>query len=166
MKIKPLNEDWSDLEHAYGSAQDVPELLETFKQSPNRRTWDNLWSCLCHQGTFYSATWWALPHIVEVVKNTTSKDEQEFYLFLTTIEITRQICKVSLTEDEQALRDYAFEQAVQLTPAYLSRHLENADVLQSVLAFYAVLGQNAHLAEMLIMLPKSLENVLDEKIEM
>lgn len=162
MTLKSLQEDWSDLEHAYGSAKDLPELIKQFESCPDSRTWDALWSRLCHQGTFYSATWWALPHLVEIVKNTSSPQEQELYIFLTSIEITRQVCKVILNEQEEVQRQIALKQAIALSDSYLQRHQDNADVMQSVLAFYAVIGKNAHLAEMLLMIPQSLENILDE----
>ncbi len=69
--------DWSSLQHAYGSAGDIPDLLAAADSSSDaaesgsdmagtqredqRRVWDALWSRLCHQGTVYPASFAALP---------------------------------------------------------------------------------------------------------
>ncbi|MCP3997555.1 MAG: hypothetical protein GY722_21210 [bacterium] len=56
---------WSKLEHAYGDASDVPKLLEGLAPDSNDPIWLELWSRLCHQGTVYSASFAALPHLAE-----------------------------------------------------------------------------------------------------
>jgi hypothetical protein len=57
--------DWAALEDAYGSAEEVPQLLAAAEHGGRarraRRTWEDLWSRLCHQGTVYSASYAALP---------------------------------------------------------------------------------------------------------
>jgi hypothetical protein len=71
---------WSELRHAYGSATNVPEILRRLaseRRDPLRErapgearthpdAWDDVFSCLCHQGTTYSSTYAALPHIVQL----------------------------------------------------------------------------------------------------
>lgn len=57
--------DWSKLEHAYGSAEDIPELLAKLSTSESARVWDDLWSRVCHQGSVYSASLPVLPHLLE-----------------------------------------------------------------------------------------------------
>ncbi len=50
---------WAALQHAYGAADDIPELLanlsipkdERSEDDPIEDTWEELWSSLCHQGT-------------------------------------------------------------------------------------------------------------------
>jgi hypothetical protein len=61
---------WHDLEHAYGSAGDIPDLLRQLPtaavRSPDgeREPWFTLWSALCHQGDVYPASFAAFPHII------------------------------------------------------------------------------------------------------
>jgi len=49
--------DWAQLRHAYGSAEDIPQLLEALTPDPSDDSWAELWSRVCHQGTIYSASW-------------------------------------------------------------------------------------------------------------
>ncbi|MER5278836.1 hypothetical protein ABT025_24220 [Streptomyces sp. NPDC002809] len=53
--------DWSQLSHAYGSAEDIPALLDRIASDPASGHWSDLWSALCHQGSVYSASFAALP---------------------------------------------------------------------------------------------------------
>ena len=57
--------DWAELQHAYGSAEDVPALLAAAAETSDEtgKVWDDLWSRLCHQGTVYSASRAALPRV-------------------------------------------------------------------------------------------------------
>lgn len=58
--------DWSQLTHAYGSAENVPGLLDRLTTSPDEQSWDDLWSALCHQGSVYSASFAALPWLANI----------------------------------------------------------------------------------------------------
>ncbi|MET7641009.1 hypothetical protein [Streptomyces sp. NPDC005438] len=58
--------DWSRLSHAYGSAEDVPALLDQLAGAPDPELWNDLWSALCHQGSVYSASFAALPWLAEM----------------------------------------------------------------------------------------------------
>jgi hypothetical protein len=73
---------WKELRHAYGSAEDVPALLQAlaaeatpqFSDHPaearnNPTPWDEVYSSLCHQTSAYSATYAAFPHIVEIAES-------------------------------------------------------------------------------------------------
>ncbi|MFF1873877.1 hypothetical protein [Kitasatospora herbaricolor] len=53
--------DWSQLNHAYGTAQDIPGLLDAMSPDPEDACWERLWSCLCHQGAVFTASYAALP---------------------------------------------------------------------------------------------------------
>ncbi|GAA1539142.1 hypothetical protein GCM10009730_55400 [Streptomyces albidochromogenes] len=52
--------DWSQLQHAYGTAEDIPALFERLGTEPNDEAWSDLWSRLCHQGSVYPASFAAL----------------------------------------------------------------------------------------------------------
>ncbi|MEZ5095037.1 MAG: hypothetical protein R2731_02265 [Nocardioides sp.] len=78
--------DWRGLQDAYGSAELVGGLLER-ADTDERAVWDELWSRLCHQGTFYTASYAALPRLAELA---TRRDPAGFVepLFLATSIIT------------------------------------------------------------------------------
>lgn len=59
--------DWSALSHAYGTADDLPEILAelTPHESP---VWGELWSRVCHQGTTYSASPYVLPILLQLAQ--------------------------------------------------------------------------------------------------
>ncbi|MCQ4212588.1 hypothetical protein [Streptomyces longispororuber] len=58
--------DWSKLEHAYGTAEDVPALFERLGTERNDEVWKDLWSRLCHQGSVYSASFAALALLADL----------------------------------------------------------------------------------------------------
>jgi hypothetical protein len=70
----PLDSDrWAELEHAYGEASDVPAWLEALGRGDETIEWDEegeveiwhpIWSALCHQGSVYTASHAAVPHLV------------------------------------------------------------------------------------------------------
>ncbi|MFB6894662.1 hypothetical protein ACFCX4_35865 [Kitasatospora sp. NPDC056327] len=53
--------DWSQLSHAYGPADDIPDLLDRIASERDAELWNDLWSAICHQGSVYSASFAALP---------------------------------------------------------------------------------------------------------
>ena len=62
---------WERLGQAYGSAGDIPELLRAVEALPPYVGGDgdpyyDLWSALCHQGTIYTASYAAVPHLVRI----------------------------------------------------------------------------------------------------
>ena len=63
---------WTDTKHAYGSAENIPVLLEKIYQNPSDdgsnetdEIWSTLWSSLCHQGDVFTASALASPHLIE-----------------------------------------------------------------------------------------------------
>ncbi|MBE9558230.1 MAG: hypothetical protein IMF08_15340 [Proteobacteria bacterium] len=57
--------DWSSLNHAYGKADDIPQLLQQLSPDKTAEAWDELWSRICHQDTVYSASFPCLPFLLE-----------------------------------------------------------------------------------------------------
>ena len=57
--------DWAKLRDAYGSATDIPLLLDQLSPEPNAEVWGELWSRICHQGSVYSASFAAIPRLTE-----------------------------------------------------------------------------------------------------
>jgi hypothetical protein len=63
--------DFSSLQHAYGPAGDIPDLLERARNAPAPDTyrdepWFSLWSSLCHQGDVYTGSYAAVPELVAI----------------------------------------------------------------------------------------------------
>ncbi|MGC0314407.1 hypothetical protein [Kitasatospora acidiphila] len=61
---------WHELEHAYGSAEDVPALLRALTgadQEAVAEADEELWSSLVHQGTVYQATVVAVPFLARLL---------------------------------------------------------------------------------------------------
>jgi uncharacterized protein YbaR (Trm112 family) len=73
---------WSQLRHAYGFADDVPQMLRDLAKEPNHEAWDRIWSALCHQSTVYSASYAAVPHIVATAERQSPKDQAMFWAFV------------------------------------------------------------------------------------
>ncbi|HEU4670565.1 MAG TPA: hypothetical protein VFR91_07640 [Dyella sp.] len=85
---------WSELRHAYGAATDIPALLGQLASYPDERSyqdepWFTLWSSLCHQGDIYSASFAAVPHIVQALAANTSRASVSYFLLPASIEVAR-----------------------------------------------------------------------------
>lgn len=58
--------NWKELKHAYGSAEDIPQIISALTPDPKSSAWDDLWSRVCHQGTTYSASSAVLPFLLNI----------------------------------------------------------------------------------------------------
>ncbi len=65
--------EWLELGHAYGSAHDIPILLTRLASGDNDAL-DPLFGALCHQGSVYSASFAAMPHLVAIAKQLSDPD--------------------------------------------------------------------------------------------
>lgn len=87
---------WNELQHAYGRAGNVPDLLRTLASStgPNARVqdepWFSLWSNLCHQGDVDTASYAAVPHVVHIASQAAEPVDFGFFQLPTAIEFARQ----------------------------------------------------------------------------
>ena len=86
---------WSRLTHAYGSAEDIPDMLRRLAADPQPRRasveepWFMLWSSLCHQGDAYAASYAAVPHLVAIAAATAGPIDFSFFQLPACIEIAR-----------------------------------------------------------------------------
>ena len=51
---------WKNLRHAYGSAEDLPDLLAHLDPDPKSPVWNELWGRVCHQYSTLSPS----PHVL------------------------------------------------------------------------------------------------------
>src|SRR5690242_17129987 len=64
--------NWKELNDAYGSAEDLPELLAELEPDPNSPVWGELCSRACHQYSTYSASPHVLPYLLEAAASWTT----------------------------------------------------------------------------------------------
>ena len=57
--------EWGHLEDAYGTADQIPQLLADL-EGGSEAALDELFSCICHQMSVYSASIAALPHLIAI----------------------------------------------------------------------------------------------------
>ena len=82
--------DWSQLEHAYGPAVDVPDQIRALV-SPDEKTraralWE-LYGNIFHQGKRYEATAFAVPFLLEVLRESATPDRAELLELLASLAV-------------------------------------------------------------------------------
>jgi len=80
--------DWSSLEHAYGTAEDVPGLIRALiSPSPDERrgALDDLCGNLWHQGSIFEATSYAVPFLIELAASDKTPDRHLVLGYLGTL---------------------------------------------------------------------------------
>lgn len=84
------------MQHAYGDAADVPEMLRALASSTKPKSgsqaepWFSLWSSLCHQGEVYTASYVAVPHIVQIASEAKASIDFSFFELPAAIEVARK----------------------------------------------------------------------------
>ena len=87
---------WEELQHAYGIATDVPDMLRALASSTEptasyqAEPWFSLWSSPCHQGDVYTASYVAVPHIVQITSEAKGPVDFSFFQLPAAIEVARQ----------------------------------------------------------------------------
>ena len=94
---------WSELQHAYGAAADTPALLKQLADLPsaekNNEPWFSIWSALAHQGDVYSASFAAVPHLIDALATAPLKADFSYFQFPAWVEVCRVKNGVSVPED-------------------------------------------------------------------
>ena len=80
---------WSQLDHAYGPAGNIPDLLRAVERG-EQELWDELVPCLCHQGTVYTASYAAVPHIVRIGVAEPLAEQILFWSFVGAVAVSRE----------------------------------------------------------------------------
>lgn len=97
------NPRWKELHHAYGVALDTPELLKQLYSFPTSagesEPWFTIWSSLAHQGDVYSASFAAVPHVVDALSKGPEKACFDYFQFPAWVEICRFNNDVSVPTD-------------------------------------------------------------------
>ncbi|RSM19487.1 hypothetical protein CDV31_001647 [Fusarium ambrosium] len=80
--------DWASLQHAYGSAEDVPDLLRALRVHDERElnnVYFALYSNIFHQGTRYEATSYAVPFLYALLDAKDTPRRGELLYFITSV---------------------------------------------------------------------------------
>ena len=82
------DKEWSELTHAYGSAEDVPALLAQLNAADKQTREDafsELFGNIWHQGTVYPATVKALSELITLLKSPDCKDRDSVTILVASI---------------------------------------------------------------------------------
>ena len=138
---------WKNLSHAYGSADDIPELLRQLKTAPPPKNyqsepWFSLWSSLCHQSDVYTASYAAIPHIVAIAKTKNLKERFDHLHFIAFVEACRHRKKAP-SIPAFLKKDYrsALEQAGKLTLECLIENWDEKELAVLLGAFAVLRGR-------------------------
>ena len=148
--------EWSRLSHAYGPASDTPKLLTDLAHSPGPKAdyrsepWFSLWSSLCHQGDVYTASYAALPHVVEIADTADGTIAFDFFALPAAIEVARQNGRGPAIPDHLA---DAYHAAIARLMDSVFRHKDDPwdePTLLSAIAAQAISKGHADVAEAII----------------
>ena len=112
---------WKELKDAYGSASDIPNLLRQLEDFPSssssKEPWFSIWSALAHQGDVYSASFAAVPHIVQTLSLAPAKAPEDYFHFPVWVEICRYRKNISIPDDLLPAYTEALDKLPQLVSA-------------------------------------------------
>lgn len=160
---------WDQLRHCYGPSSNIPDLLRRLAANPQPSKgddgpWEPLWSALCHQGDVYTASYAAVPHIVQIALDATSPIDFSFFLLPARVEIARTRKRgPDIPQDLQ--QDYfaALRKLIECAARHAASEWD-ISMLLSVLAAIAAAKGQPDLADLLTELPSSVIERLDENM--
>jgi hypothetical protein len=136
---------WSDLQHAYGDAEDIPVLLKQLADIPssrgNEEPWFSIWSALAHQGDVYSASFAAVPHIVNALASAPLTADFSYFQFPAWVEICRVKNNTSVPSDLAPAYFESLSQLPVLVAAASSRSWDEDFLCCALSAIAAAKGQ-------------------------
>lgn len=133
---------WSELSHAYGIATDIPPLIRHLAKQPGQvapddEPWHSLWSSLCHQGEVYSASYAAIPHVVDIAISTRGPIDFGFFLLPAAVEVARVGGR---GPDMPEFLVSAYEGAIQSLPECVAAHRTEPWTQDMIIAASAALS--------------------------
>jgi hypothetical protein len=146
---------WRELDHAYGKAADIPDLLRQLAGLPSSAgedaPWFPLWRALAHRGDVYSASFAAVPHVVRALATMPTRADAGYFQFPAWIEICRQRHDITLPSDLQADYSAALAALPGLVAAAARRRWDD-EFLSCALAALAAAKGSADVAEAMLAL--------------
>jgi hypothetical protein len=130
---------WSELEHAYGKAKNIPSFLAKLSDATETKikkdAWFYLWSALAHQGEVYSASFASVPHIIQALKKNINNLDISYLSFPVWVEICRNNKSINIPED--IAKDY-FLSISELPKIIISAESRDWDEEFTVLAISSI----------------------------
>jgi hypothetical protein len=112
---------WAELEQGYGTAEDVPRLLDALAtlDDPLARAevWFALWRMLCRPDAVFNAAYAAAPHLLDVAADFELRERTEAIHFVSRIEVMR-LTPTAPPIPPDLVADYA--EAVEALPALVA----------------------------------------------
>lgn len=157
---------WNDLNHAYGTAGDIPALLEALRVfpvegSPEDEPWHSLWSSLCHQGDVYPASFAAVVEIDRILAHDPSRATPGFFALPAHIEVARVARGVVVPSEMSTAYGTALEGLQRSASEQLLRR-PDAEIGAAALALIAAVSGQIRYAELLLTLS---EPEVDEMLQ-
>lgn len=138
---------WAELRHAYGSAQDTPALLQQLHALPTSEgkaePWFTLWSSLAHQGDVHSASFAAVPHVIEALASAPARADASYFHFPAWVEVCRVKSGTEVPEDLQASYFSSLARLPSLVALAAERQWEPEFLACALAAVAAAKGQPA-----------------------
>lgn len=138
---------WSELKHAYGDAADVPALLKQLVGLPSSESdnepWFSIWSALAHQGDVYSASFAAVPHVIEALASAPLKADFSYFQFPAWVEVCRVKKGVPVPEHIASAYFESLSRLPTLVAAASSRQWDEGFLCCALSAVAAAKGQPA-----------------------
>lgn len=136
---------WSELRHAYGAAADIPALLKQLADVPSsendKEPWFSLWSALAHQGDVYSASFAAVPYVIEALASAPLKADSSYFQFPAWVEVSRAKKGVAIPEDIAPAYFESLSRLPALVAAAASRHWDEGFLCCALSAVAVAKGQ-------------------------
>lgn len=132
---------WSELHHAYGLASDIPGLLRRLYDLPavseQGEPWYSIWSALAHQGDVYSASFAAVPHVIQALSLCPDRATPSYFQFPAWVEVCRMHKGVTVPADLWLDYTQALQRLPTLIASIASREW-GGDLLLAAMAALAV----------------------------
>ncbi len=149
---------WSELQHAYGAAANIPELLKQLTDLPSseedKEPWFSIWSALAHQGDVYSASFAAVPHVIDALASAPLRADSSYFQFPAWVEVCRVKNGVSVPEDIAPTYFESLSRLPALVAAAASRKWDEGFLRCALSAVAAAKGQPAVAAAVLELSPE------------
>ena len=125
----------------------MPALLKQLADLPSsendKEPWFSIWSALAHQEDVYSASFAAVPHVIEALASAPLKADFAYFEFPAWVEVCRVKNKVSIPEDIACAYFESLSRLPALVAAAASRPWDEGFLRCALSAVAAAKGQPA-----------------------
>ena len=146
--------NWEHLNHAYGNATNIPQLLAQLSAYPKEANyeeepWFSLWSSLYHQGNIFSASFAAVPEIVKLILLAPECVTPSFFNLPSSIEIARQKSNLEIPIELLGSYQSAISELGKCALVCI-QHNREEELTRAATAAFAVSAGQIEYAEMLL----------------